>query len=126
LILDSDEASPKNSFLKNISSFAKVMRFGSDAVKMNVFDMTRRMENRDSPGALKILEKLMSGGDHPLQIIGGLIWFWGKSKNRLSGDQFKKGLLVLQEADLNIKRSRIKPEYAVEIAVTKLSSLIAC
>ena len=126
LILDSDEVSPKNSFMNKISAVAKVMRFGSGTIKKNVFDMTRRMENRDSSGALKILEHLMSGGDHPLQIMGGLVWFWGKSKNRLSKDHFKKGLLVLQEADLNIKRSRLKPEYAVEIAVTKLSSLIAC
>jgi len=126
LILDSDEASPKNSFLSKISAVAKVMRFGSGMVKKNVFDMTSAMENRDSPRALKILANLMSGGDHPLQIMGGLVWFWGKSKNRLSADQFKKGLLVLQEADLNIKRSRLKPEYAVEMAVTKLSLLIAC
>ena len=126
LILDSEEMSAQNSFMNKISAAAKVMRFGSGTVKKNVFDMTKRMENRDSSGALKILEHLMSGGDHPLQIMGGLVWFWGKSKNRLSADQFKKGLLVLQEADLNIKRSRIKSEYAVEIAVTKLSSLISC
>ena len=126
LILDSDETSSKNTFLQKISAVAKVIRVGRGAVKPNVFDMTKRMENCDSTGALKVLEYLMSSGDHPLQIMGGLVWFWGKSKNRLSADRFKKGLLILQEADLNIKRSRIKPEYAVEIVVTKLSSLIAC
>jgi len=126
LVLDSDELSPKNSFFNKISAIAKVMRFGQGAAKKNVFDMTKAMESRDSIGALKILELLMSEGDHPLQIMGGLVWFWGKSKRRLSADKFKKGLLVLQEADLNIKRSRLKPEYAVEMAVTKLSLLIAC
>jgi len=126
LILDSDETSPKNSFLNKIRVKAEVMRFGRGVVKKNVFDMTRAIEDRDSTGALKILEHLISGGDHPLQIMGGLVWFWGKSKKRLSPDRFKKGLLVLQEADLNIKRSRLKAEYAVEIAVTKLSLLIAC
>ena len=126
LILDSDEASPKNNFFSKITSKTKVMRFGHGTTKKNVFDMTRAMENRDSSGALKILEHLISGGDHPLQIMGGLVWFWGKSKQRLSASGFKKGLLVLQEADLNIKRSRLKPEHAVELAVTKLSLLIAC
>jgi len=126
LILDSDEISPKNNFFNKLKTKAEIMRFGKEEAKKNVFDMTRAMENRDSPGALKILEHLISGGDHPLQIMGGLVWFWGKLKQRLSADRFKKGLLVLQEADLNIKRSRLKPEYAVEIAVTKLSSLIAC
>jgi len=126
LILDSDETSPKNSFLNKIKVNAEVMHFGREVVKKNVFDMTRAIEGRDSMGALKILEHLISGGDHPLQIMGGLVWFWGKSKQRLSPDRFKEGLLVLQEADLNIKRSRLKAEYAVEIAVTKLSLLIAC
>jgi len=126
LMLDSDEDSPKNTFFGKVTSAAKVMRCGRKTAKRNVFDMTRAMEGRNPSGALKILHDLLGRGDHPLQIMGGLVWFWGKSKNRLSADGFKKGLLVLQEADLNIKRSRLKPEQAVEIAVTKLSSLIAC
>ena len=126
LILDLDEALPKNNFFRKMTDDAEAMCFGRGTAKGNVFDMTRAMERRNPSGALKILNQLLNGGDHPLQIMGGLVWFWGKSKNRLSRDQFKKGLLVLQEADLNIKRSRLKPEYAVEIAVTKLSSLISC
>jgi len=126
LILDTDETAVKNAFFTKITAAAKVMRFGRGDTKKNVFDMTRAMEGRNPSDALKILSGLLDEGDHPLQIMGGLVWFWGKSKNRLSGDGFKKGLLVLQEADLNIKRSRLRPQHAVEIAVTKLSSLIAC
>jgi len=126
LILDLDEALPKNSFFTKIAEIAEAVCFGRGAAQESVFDMTRALEGKNSPGALKILNQLLEGGNHPLQIMGGLVWFWGKSKNRLTKDQFKKGLLVLQEADLNIKRSRLKPEYAVEIAVTKLSLLIAC
>jgi hypothetical protein len=126
VILDLDGALPQNNFFSTITNSAKAMCFGRGTAKENVFDMTRAMENRNSSDALKILDQLLNEGNHPLQIMGGLVWFWGKSRNRLSGAQFKKGLVVLQEADLNIKRSRLKPEYAVEIAVTKLSSLIAC
>ena len=60
-----------------------------------------------------------------LQLMGGLVWFWGKLKQRISAEKFKKGLLHLQEADLNIKRSRIKAEYALEVLVVKLCLLIA-
>jgi len=126
LVLDTNEGAPKNSFFNKLNSAAKVERFGRGVVKRNVFDVTKAMDNRDSAAALKILDQLISGGDHPLQIMGGLVWYWGKSKSRLTSERFKKGLLVLQEADLNIKRSRLKPEYAVEMAVTKLSLLIAC
>jgi hypothetical protein len=37
--------------------------------------------------------------------------------------KFEKGLLALGEADLNIKRSRLKPEQALELLVVKLCAL---
>ncbi len=85
--------------------------------------MTRVMAN-DPAQALKILNELLEEGIHPLQIMGGLLWFWGKEKFRLKGDRYNKGLLVLQEADLNIKRSRLLPEHAIEVVVVKLCSLL--
>jgi DNA polymerase III delta subunit len=123
VILDSDESAPKNNFFATVMAAAKVVRFGQK-VKKNVFDVTRALDNCDLPEALKILDNLMEEGDNPLQILGGLVWFWGRTKGRTAADCFKKGLLVLQEADVNIKRSRVMPEHAVEIAVTKLSLLI--
>jgi len=126
VIFNSDAPSAKNNFLKKIAEKAEVLQFGRAQTSSNVFDMTRAMERRDPTGALKMLDSLLDEGNHPLQIMGALVWFWGKCKNRLSAESFKKGLLVLQEADLNIKRSRLNPNYCVEIVVTKLSSLIAC
>jgi len=125
VILNADSVSAKNNFFKKLASSAEVIHYGQGITKSNVFDMTRAMENRDCTGALKLLNTLLDDGNHPLQIMGGLVWFWGKSKNRLLADNFNKGLLALQEADLSIKRSRIKPDYAVEIVVTKLSSLMS-
>jgi len=125
LILETSESVAKNKFFNTIASVAEVLSFGHQTSKQNVFDMTRAMEGRNSSEALKILDRLIQDGNHPLQIMGGLVWFWGKLKQRLTKDNFKKGLLVLQEADLNIKRSRLKPEYAVEIAVMKLGLLIS-
>jgi DNA polymerase III delta subunit len=126
VILDSDDGGGKNSFIAKVKLIAKVMNFGADTRKQNVFDMTRAIENQNPAVALKILNELINDGNPPLKIMGGMVWFWGDRKSRLSAGKFKEGLQVLQEADLNIKRSRIKPEYAVEVAVTKLSSLIAC
>lgn len=125
LILDSDGADPRNRFFGEVTAAAQVMRFGRGAAKKNVFDVTRAMDRRNLTEALKILDDLIEDGNHPLQLMGGLVWFWGKSKRRVTPDRFKKGLMVLQEADLNIKRSRLRPEHAVEIAVTKLGSLMS-
>lgn len=125
VVLECDQLDGKTSFYKKLKKDAEVVRVRSD-LKTNIFDMTNAMERRDGVQALKVLTQAMDEGQHPLQIMGVLVWFWGKMKTRLKDDTFKKGLLELQEADLNIKRSRIRSDYAVEIAVTKLCSLISC
>lgn len=123
LVLESDEATPADSFVKSLSRWVKVKNFAQDQ-PLNVFDMTKAIGLRRPEEALKILAVLLGQGIHPLQMMGGLVWFWGKSRARLSKEGFKKGLGVLQEADLNIKRSRLKAEYAVEVAVVKLCALL--
>ena len=76
-------------------------------------------------GRLKILNDVLDHGDHPLQILGALVWFWGKNKPRVNPERFQRGLNELQEADWNIKRSRLRPEHTLEILIVKLCSLVA-
>jgi len=119
LILDDTEGDARNSFIKKLSAHVQVLRF-SKGKKQNVFDMTKAMSSGNAAQALKTLHELMEEGTHPLQLMGGLIWYWGKEKNRLSSARFNKGLQQLQEADLNIKRSRLKPDEAMEVLVVSL------
>ncbi len=126
LILDSEETGLKNSFFNKVTAVAKVMQFAQGGKKRKIWDATRAIEQCNPSEALKILYGLMEEGNPPLKIMGALVWFWGDLKSRLPAERFKKGLLVLQEADLNIKRSRLKPEHAVEVAITNLSLLVAC
>ncbi len=122
LILDSEKIDAKDSFTKKITPFVQLLRFSTESQK-NVFDMTRAMSSGKGEQALKILEGLISSGTHPLQLMGGLVWFWGKSRNRLSEERYRNGLLALEEADLNIKRSRLNPIHALEILVVKLMNI---
>ncbi|MGE0268546.1 MAG: hypothetical protein AB7S78_08850 [Candidatus Omnitrophota bacterium] len=121
LIADCSEASQKG-FLSKLEIKAKVLAFGGKK-KLNVFDMTNAIGARNPREALAMLTSLFNEGNHPLQLMGGLVWFWGKNKTKISPDNFQKGLKELQEADLNIKRSRLPPEYALEVLVTKLCLL---
>ncbi len=123
LIFESDESETSTVFLKELAKSAQVVHFKKE-IPSNVFDMTNAISARKPAEALTILGNLLTDDIHPLQIMGGVVWFWGKSKNRVSVENFEKGLRVLQDADLNIKRSRVKPEHALEMAVVKLSSLI--
>jgi DNA polymerase III delta subunit len=122
LILDSNELSLDDSFVKSLGRFVRIVNC-SKAERLNVFSLTQAISQHREVEALKILTNLFSKGEHPLQIIGGLVWFWGRSRDRLSLDEFKKGLLALKEADLNIKRSRLNPHHALEMLVVKLCFL---
>jgi len=124
LLLDAFKADLKTSFFKKISALAQWKRFDK-GYRENAFDMTKAISARQPAQALKILNDVLKHGDHPLQILGALVWFWGKNKPRVSMERFQRGLDELQEADLNIKRSRLKPEYTLEILVVKLCSLSA-
>ncbi|MDE2027639.1 MAG: hypothetical protein KGK03_09930 [Candidatus Omnitrophica bacterium] len=90
----------------------------------NVFDMTKLMTANKSGDALKILDGFYRANMHPLQIMPALVWYWGKEGRVRGKDVFKKGLAALQEADLNIKRSRLDPKYAVEKLVVELGVLL--
>lgn len=125
LVLESSQWEPTSGFVKAVhktKSSAKVVDTPR-AAKQNVFDMSRAIGQRKSVEALKILSELDGDGIHPLQIMGGLVWFWGSERPRMSPAKFEKGLLALGEADLNIKRSRLKPQQAIELLVVKLCAL---
>ena len=128
LILESSQWEPTHSLVKSVqnvpgtTSSVKIIDTGRTP-KLNVFDMTKAIAQQKSPEALRILSDLFSDGTHPLQIMGGLVWFWGSERLRMPQPKFEKGLQALGEADLNIKRSRLKPEQAVELLVVKLCAL---
>ncbi len=119
LVLESQKADLTDAFIKTMSRTAKVLNFKNEE-PLNVFNLTRAIAIKKPAEALKILSALLDQGDQPLQIMGGLVWFWKDARRGFSGEEFKKGLLALQEADLNIKRSRLNPNHALEVLVVKL------
>ena len=124
LVLDFDELDLRSAFFLKLKVLTQVLNFGTEKV-INVFDMTRAISSHDTAGAIKMLHELIGNNTHPLQIMGGLVWYWSKEREHLNTARFQQGLMVLEEGDLNIKRSRLKPEYAVEKVVVQLASLRA-
>ena len=125
LVLDSDKLEADDAFTRSFRKQADVINF-TKGPSLDVFDLTRAIAVRKSAQALKILSQLLLNGEQPLQIMGGLIWYWKDSRRHLSLKEFKEGLSLLQEADFNIKRSRLKPEHALELLVVKLCSKEVC
>jgi len=123
VILESTENTLKGE-LKDLPLYAKGVVTGKPETP-SVFDMTRLMSARRSGEALKMLDGFYSNNVHPLQIMGALVWYWGKEGKTLGKDRFERGLKALEEADLNIKRSRLEPQYAVEKLVVELGLLLS-
>ena len=91
-----------------------------------VFDMMNVVAAGDNVAALRALKELFDQGEAPEKLFGGVLWAWtNRIKARIRPEVYKKGLLVLQEADRALKRSHFpEREYALEILVVKLSLLV--
>jgi DNA polymerase III delta subunit len=122
LILESSEKSLKGD-LKDLPLYAKGVVLGKPEGP-SVFDMTKLITANRSGEALKMLDGFYSNNVHPLQIMGALVWYWGKEGKSAGRERFERGLKALEEADLNIKRSRLEPQYAVEKVVVELGLLL--
>ena len=120
LILEDEAIDGRNAFFKQLRSRAKVFA-GRPDQKKNVFDMTRLMEQGRAAEALKALHELIAQGQHPLQLMGGMLWFWRKNRSRLTKEAFQDGLEDMRLADWNIKRSRLKAVEALEMLIVQLS-----
>jgi DNA polymerase III delta subunit len=122
LILESSEPMLKGD-LKDLPMHAKGMVFGKPEGP-NVFDMTKLITAHRSADALKMLNGFYENNVHPLSIMGALVWYWSKEGKACGRERFERGLQALEEADLNIKRSRLEPQYAVEKLVVELGVLL--
>lgn len=106
---------------KAITAASKVTLFGTPPAKP--FEITNFMERRDTSKALLSLNKFLDDGMYHGNLLGVLVWYWGKHGRAYGRVNFEKGLQLLQEADLNIKRSRLAPAFALEKVVTELVGL---
>ena len=90
----------------------------------SVFDLLYDL-SRDRAGVLVRLQELLED-DAVENIIGAVRWWWGhKVKGTIPAARYKKGLLVIQEADERIKLSGLlSREQTVEVALIKLSLLL--
>ncbi len=123
VILESTENALKGD-LKDLPLYVKGMVWAKPEGP-NVFDMTKMITAHRSGEALKMLDGFYRRDVHPLQIMGALVWYWGKEGKACGKERFERGLKALEEADLNIKRSRFNPQYAVEKLVVELSLLFS-
>ncbi|MDP2938580.1 MAG: hypothetical protein Q8O13_00635 [Candidatus Omnitrophota bacterium] len=124
LILDTNKPEiTKDDFFKEFSRFVSVFNFVSKP-SLNVFDLGRAIANKKTKEALLYLWRLLKNGERQTNIVGVIAWQWKRLRSQLTKQEFERGLELLQEADFNIKRSRLKGELALELLVVKLCAPI--
>jgi len=125
LILDSNKPEIKDAFFQEFSRFARVLSFASKP-SLNIFDLGRTIASKKSKEALLCLSRLLENGEKHSNILGVIGWQWRKLRREMPEQEFLRGLKLLQEADLNIKRSRLKGDLALEILIVKLCAPVSC
>ncbi|MEI8012258.1 MAG: hypothetical protein WCI27_07250 [Candidatus Omnitrophota bacterium] len=121
LILEAAGWDRRNALRKRLAALFKVSG-GID--KKNIFDLLGDLVS-DRAGFLVRLQALLAD-DAAENALGAVRWWWcQKIKGTVPSDMYKKGLLVIQEADERIKLSGLLTrEQTVEVALIKLSELV--
>jgi len=122
VILDTQITQLKDPFLRKIANSSKVFHFGSSKI-LNTFDLADAIERSNATEALRIFSFLHKKGEHPVRILGGLIWSWKKMRALLERETFGEGIELFLETDTNIKFSKLKPEIAMEMLIIRLCLL---
>jgi len=120
LILDSERDDPKDSFLRDIQKYCSVVHFQQERVK-TAFDLGRFIELKKTDHSLRILHELLSNGQKPEQIMGGLRASLAKDASEPA--TLKKRIKLLLACDLEIKTGKLKPVFALERLVVALCGL---
>lgn len=120
LVLDMDEPDFRDSFFKQLQGRVQIFRF-KEPVVLNAFTLSRSIDSRKPPQALKVLNQLLENGEKPEWILSGLRYDW--ERNITSPLEIKKRLKLLLNCDIEIKTGKLKPGYALEKLVVSLCGL---
>jgi DNA polymerase III delta subunit len=120
MILDLNELDKKDVFIKEISRYAKTLRF-KEAVHPDTFTLSRSIEMKRADNALRILSDLLKEGQRPEMILGGLRYVWEKDTAQYL--EKRKRLKALLNCDIEIKTGKLKPLFALEKLVISLCVL---
>ena len=126
LILDTEISDLNNNkFVLEISRYTRNFTFKREKPP-SVFDLADAIARKNAQAALGILSKIISKGEKPHRLLGGLSWKWSKMRNYLKPEEFNRGIEALLETDVNIKLGKLKPNFALELLIIKLCDSRLC
>lgn len=120
LILDIDKYPTNDTFIRQAIRYSQALRF-NEPVRLDTFALSRSIDLRKTSHSLWVLNQLLSNGERPERILGGLRYAW---ENRIADSgQTRKKLRLLLNCDIDIKTGRLKPDFALERVIISLCCL---
>lgn len=111
---------PQGEFINHISKYSQVYRF-KEEIRPDTFMLSRYIDQRYPPYALRLLSQLLENGEKPERILGGLRYVYERDiHHRLDK---RRRLKLILNCDLDIKAGRLKPSFALEKLVVSLCCL---
>lgn len=117
LVLDIDRDDARDEFFRSISRYTQNFPFPGKRLP-DAFVLSRQIKNRDTHAALKVLGQLLSEGEKPERIMGGLRYDW--ERDAFPAAEMRRRLRLLLACDVEIKTGRLKPDFALEKLVIGL------
>jgi len=120
VVLDFDHSDHGDSFLRDISGYSRVIRF-KETLNPDAFLLSRQIDLKRADAALSVLSQLFKKGERPERIMGGLRSSW--ERKAMTQLELKKRIKLLLNCDIDIKKGRLRPEFALERLVVRLCGL---
>lgn len=120
LVLDINDYSHKDEFVRRIRAYAKVQTF-NDTREADTFTLSRFVDSKKTTEALRVLSYLLENGEKPERILGGLRYSW--ENNPASPAEVRIKMKLLLNCDIAIKTGRLKSVFALERLLVNLCSL---
>lgn len=117
LVLDIDRYLARDEFIGQVSSYAQTLRFKEEA-HLDAFALSRAIDSQKSGYALRVLNQLLSNGEKPERILGGLRYSWENNNADIS--RTRRKLKALLNCDIEIKSGKLRPDFALERLIVGL------
>lgn len=117
LVMEFEHFDRKDGFLNSACRNGRVIRF-KEALQDDTFSLARQIESGQIAQALGVLTRILKDGERPERILGGLRYSWEKQGGKLA--ESRRRLAALLQCDIDIKKGRLKPAFALEKLVISL------
>ncbi|MBN1914084.1 MAG: hypothetical protein JW788_06765 [Candidatus Omnitrophica bacterium] len=117
LVLDMEDYQKNARFIESLAGRCQISRF-KEPQRLDTFSLSRQIDLKRADSALRTLNQLLSAGERPERILGGLRHVYERDTH--DPLKLRKKIRLMLDCDIQIKTGKLKPGYALERLVVRL------